>query len=148
MEKVHKLTNEYYKKILKEDVLKRRPFLPPKIVNENALKIDWDEIVSKKELNYIMGNPPFVGYFKKSPEQRKDMELVFGKKVKHGQLDYVCAWFKKAAEFMEGTKIEEAFVATSSITQGMQPAILWENLEKHGTVINFAYQPFKWVNGN
>ena len=148
MEKVHKLTNEYYKKILKEDVLKRRPFLPPKIVNENALRIDWDEIVSKKELNYIMGNPPFVGYFKKSPEQRKDMELVFGKKAKHGQLDYVCAWFKKAAEFMEDTKIEAAFVATSSITQGMQPAILWENLEKHGAVINFAYQPFKWVNEN
>ena len=147
MEKVHKLTSEYYKKILKEDVLKRRPFLPPKIVNENALRIDWDEIVSKKELNYIMGNPPFVGYFKKSPEQRKDMELVFGKKVKHGQLDYVCAWFKKAAEFMEGTKIEAAFVSTSSIAQGQQPAILWEPLVKqNNTIITFAHRTFKWGN--
>lgn len=147
MEKIHKLTNEYYKKILKEDVLKRRPFLPPKIVNENALRIDWNEIVSKNELNYIMGNPPFVGYFKKSPEQRKDMELVFGKKVKHGQLDYVCAWFKKAAEFMEGTKIEAAFVSTSSIAQGQQPAILWEPLMKqNNTIINFAHRTFRWGN--
>ena len=72
------------------------------------------------------------------------MEQVFGKKVKHGQLDYVCAWFKKAAEFMKGTKIETAFVSTNSITQGQQPAILWKELFKHGAEINFAYRSFKW----
>ena len=72
------------------------------------------------------------------------MERVFGKKVKCGQLDYACAWFKKAAEFMDDTKIEAAFVSTSSISQGEQPAILWKELFKHGTEIDFAYRPFKW----
>lgn len=144
MEKVHKLTNEYYKKILKEDVLKRRPFLPPKIVNENAIRIDWNEIVSKKELNYIMGNPPFVGYKYQNYEQKEDIKTVFGEKK---SLDYVAAWYKKAAEFMKGTKIESAFVSTNSISQGEQPAILWKPLIKeNNTIINSAYRTFKWSN--
>lgn len=118
------------------------------IVNRNALRIDWNEVVPKAELNYIMGNPPFVGYHLQSDAQKEDMNLVFSKKFKnYGVLDYVTAWYKKAAEYMENTKIESAFVSTNSISQGQQPAILWKPLMKeNNTVINFAYRTFKWDN--
>lgn len=118
------------------------------IVNENALRIDWNDVVHKSELNYIMGNPPFVGYHLRNNEQKADMDLVFGTQFKrHGVLDYVTAWYKKAAEYMENTKIESAFVSTNSISQGEQPAILWEPLMKENdTIINFAYRTFKWGN--
>ena len=78
-------------------------------------------------------------------EQKQDMERVFGKKTKHGLLDYACAWMKKSAEFMENTKIETAFIITNSVTQGQQPAILWQSLAEHGAEINFAYRSFKWT---
>ena len=116
----------------------------PQITVENALNIDWGEIVPKNELNFIIGNPPFIGAYNKTETQKQDMACVFGKKTKHGLLDYCCAWFKKAAEFMENTKIETAFVATNSITQGQQPSVLWGSLSEHGTEINFAYRSFKW----
>lgn len=116
----------------------------PRIINENALNIDWNEVISKDNLNFIIGNPPFIGASNRTKEQKEEMERVFGKGSKCGNLDYVCAWFKKAAEFMENTTIETAFVSTNSITQGMQPAILWDSLKKHGAEINFAYRSFKW----
>ena len=144
---IHNYINEYYKNVLKEDVSGERLFLMPKIVNANALETNWETVVSKKELNYIIGNPPFIGSGRKTTIQREDMERVFGKKVKHGLLDYVCAWFKKATEYMQNTKMESAFVSTNSISQGEQPAILWEPLMKeNNTVINFAYRTFKWGN--
>ena len=147
MEKVHKLTNEYYKKIVKEDVLKRLSFLPPKIVNENSLRIDWNEIVSKNELNYIMGNPPFVGARLMSKEQKKDLLEIWNGHKRIGNLDYVTAWYKKASDYMKGTKVEAAFVSTNSISQGEQPAILWKPLMKENNAeINFAYRTFKWSN--
>lgn len=116
----------------------------PKITTANALNIDWETVISKDELNYIIGNPPFIGAYNKTEEQKQDMIRVFGKKTKCGLLDYCCAWFKKAAEFMEGTKIETAFVATNSIAQGQQPSVLWGSLSEHGAEINFAHRSFKW----
>lgn len=144
MKDMHERVNNYYKEIFNQDVSNERLFIMPKIVHANALEIDWETVITKKELSYIIGNPPFVGYSLKTPNQKQDMERVFGKKTKHGLLDYCCAWFKKATEFMEGTKIETAFVATNSITQGQQPSVLWEELNKHGAEINFAYRTFKW----
>ncbi len=125
-----------------------------KIVEGNALRMDWNDVVSKYALTYIMGNPPFVsnsGRGKKeessakavlTEEQRKDREAIFGKAG--GVLDYVACWFKKAADFMQGTKIKAAFVATDSICQGQQLAPLWKPLFKQGILINFAYTFFPW----
>lgn len=144
MEEMHERINNYYKEIFNQDVSKERLFIMPTIIHANALEIDWEDVISNKELNYIIGNPPYIGSYLKTKSQKQDMERVFGKKTKHGLLDYVCAWFKKAAEFMEETKIETAFVSTSSIAQGTQPAILWKELYKHGAEINFAYRSFKW----
>lgn len=145
LEDAHKQINNIYKSELNKDVSSMRPFMPPKIVKGNALRIDWNEVISKNELNYIMGNPPFIGSSYRTDGQREDMKLVFGKKSKCGNLDYCAAWFAKAAEFMHNTKIEMAFVATNSIAQGQQPAILWEPLmEKYDTEINFAYRSFEW----
>lgn len=114
------------------------------IVHTNALRIDWNDIVPKTELNYIMGNPPFSGYKYQNQDQKKDMQLVFENKI---SLDYVAAWYKKATDYMKNTKIESAFVSTNSIAQGEQPAILWEPMMKeNNTVINFAHRTFKWTN--
>lgn len=117
------------------------------IVNKNSLRIDWNEIVSKKELNYIMGNPPFVGARLMSRDQKKDLLEVWNGHKRIGNLDYVTAWYKKASDYMKGTKIEAAFVSTNSISQGEQPAILWKPLMKENNAeINFAYRTFKWSN--
>ena len=118
------------------------------IIKGNALRIDWNDIVPKEELNYIMGNPPFVGYHLRNRNQQDDMDLVFGNGIKkYGVLDYVAAWYKKACDYMMNTKIESAFVSTNSISQGQQPAILWEPLMKeNNTIINFAHRTFKWGN--
>lgn len=114
------------------------------IINENALRIDWNEIVPKSELNYIMGNPPFAGYKYQNHEQKEDIKVVFGEKK---ALDYVAAWYKKSAEYMKNTKIESAFVSTNSIAQGEQPAVLWKPIIKeNSTIINFAQRTFKWNN--
>lgn len=114
------------------------------VVKENALQIDWNDVVPKAELNYIMGNPPFAGYKYQNKEQKEDIKVVFGEKK---SLDYVTAWYKKAADYMRNTKIESAFVSTNSISQGEQPAILWKKLIKeNNTIINFAHRTFKWSN--
>lgn len=115
------------------------------IVEGNALHIDWESVVSKDRLNYIMGNPPFVGGMMMSREQKADMIDIFGKNIKGiGELDYVAAWYRKATDLIVDTKIESAFVSTNSITQGEQVAILWKHLFNDGIVINFAYQTFQW----
>lgn len=123
-------------------------FLPLKsyanIREGNALQLDWKNIVAKNELNYIMGNPPFIGARLMTVSQKEDMQIVFGKLKGLGNLDYVSAWYKKATEFIEGTAISVAFVSTNSITQGEQVAILWEPLFEKGMHIDFAYRTFKW----
>ncbi len=124
-------------------------FLPLKsyanIVEENALRFDWEELVSKDEINYIMGNPPFIGARYMDKNQAKELKEVFGKKSGIGKLDYVTGWYKKAGDFVDGTNIECAFVSTNSITQGEQVSVIWNILfNENKIIINFAYQTFKW----
>ena len=124
-------------------------FLPLKtnanIVKANALSLNWEDVVSKQELTYIMGNPPFVGKKEQSLTQKKELVDTYGKGISGvGNMDYVTAWYIKAAEFMRGTQIHTAFVSTNSITQGEQPPVLWKKLEQYNTNIIFAYRTFIW----
>jgi len=116
------------------------------IICGNALRIDWEEIVPKSELSYIMGNPPFIGHQYRNKEQTEDLWLVFGDMSKAGKLDYVCCWYKKAVEYIQDTKIQVAFVSTNSIVQGEEVAILWQSLFAKGIEISFAYRTFVWNN--
>ena len=124
-------------------------FLPLKsyanIVEGNALRIDWESVVPKDKLNYIMGNPPFVGARLMSKEQKDDVVAVFGAKWKNaGNLDYVSCWYKKAADLMKGTYIRTALVSTNSVSQGESVAILWKPLFEDGVHIDFAHRTFRW----
>ena len=124
-------------------------FLPLKsyanIVEGNALRTDWESVVPKDKLNYIMGNPPFVGARLMDKEQKDDLFKVFGAKWKNaGNLDYVSCWYKKAADLMKGTHIRTALVSTNSVSQGESVAILWKPLFEDGVHINFAYRTFRW----
>ena len=113
----------------------------------NALRMDWNEVVPASELNYIMGNPPFVGarMMAQGSVQKKEVEDLFGNIKDVQDLDYVCCWFRKAAEMIQGTGIHVGFVATNSICQGAQVPILWDVLLNHFHVtIDYAYQTFKW----
>lgn len=116
------------------------------IVEGNALRMDWNEVVPAEELSYIMGNPPFVGARLMSQEQKEDVLNVFGKKWKNvGNLDYVCCWYKLAAEYMKGSDIKAALVSTNSVSQGEQVANLWKPLiEDLGVRLNFAWRTFRW----
>jgi len=116
------------------------------IVRGSALRIDWESIVPKKELSYILGNPPFNGARTMSGAQKEEMLNVYGNANGVGNLDYVTAWYKKAAELMADTKIKAAFVSTNSITQGEQVAFLWKPLMECGIYINFGIPTFKWSN--
>ena len=113
----------------------------------NAISERWEDIVDRKKLSYIIGNPPYVGARLMTASQKADMKLAFGTLSGLGNLDYVAAWYKKTAEFIAGTGIKAAFVSTNSITQGEQASILWKELVyKHGMEIDFAYRTFVWTN--
>ena len=134
-----------------ETIHQNLEFLPLKsyanIVEGNALRIDWETVVPKDKLNYIMGNPPFVGSKFMSAEQRKDISDVYSNTKNCGVIDYVSGWFYKAAEFIADSKIKVAYVSTNSITQGEQVAAVWKPLyEKFDIKIHFAYRTFKWGN--
>ena len=118
------------------------------IVHGNALRTDWEDVVPKKELNYILGNPPFGGHHYQSDEQKEDMGIVFEGKKGIKVLDYVSCWFVKTARLLQNQKnISAAFVSTNSIVQGEQVALLWSDLiKKHSIKIHFAHQTFKWGN--
>lgn len=117
------------------------------IVNANSLTTDWESVVPKSELSYILGNPPFVGARIMSETQKAELMEIFQDTPNNGNLDYVTCWYKKAANYIQGTAIECAFVSTNSICQGEQVAILWKPLmEQQGIKINFAHQTFKWSN--
>lgn len=127
----------------------RLDFLPLKsyvnIVEGNALRIDWNDVVPAYELNYIMGNPPFKGARNMSNTQKEDVLSVFGSKWKNvGNLDYVSCWYKKAADYIKGTKVRAALVSTNSITQGEAVANLWKPLFEDGVHIDFAHRTFIW----
>lgn len=139
-------------------IFSQEDFLPldsnDSIYEGNALRMDWTKIVKPYELNYIMGNPPFVANNGRvagnkgssantmSKEQKEDRKNLFG--TKGNVLDYVACWFKKSSEFINGTSTKIAFVSTNSITQGQQAIALWKDLFTAGIHINFAYQSFKW----
>ena len=125
-------------------------FLPLKsyanIVEGNALRMDWEEVIDKNDLNYIMGNPPFVGGMWMTQIQKNEIRNIYGDIKGVGELDYVTAWYKKAAIIMQKRpNIRTAFVSTNSITQGMHPGIYWKHLvEEYDVQIIFAYDTFKW----
>ena len=129
-------------------------FLPLKsyvnIVEGNALRMDWQEVLPPSQCNYIMGNPPFVGYSLQSKEQKADMLDIYvdekGKSYKTaGKIDYVAGWYFKAAEYMQNTRVRTAFVSTNSITQGEQVAAVWKPLyDRFGIHIDFAWRTFIW----
>ena len=129
-------------------------FLPLKsytnIVEGNALRTDWETIVPKDKLNYIIGNPPFVGHSIQNAEQKKDMRAIYvdenGKEYSlAGKIDYVAGWYFKASELIFGTTAKVAFVSTNSICQGEQVAGVWKPIyDRFNISIDFAYQTFKW----
>lgn len=139
-------------RIVQQDI----SFLPLRAYNNicegNALQTDWTALCPKEELTYIIGNPPFVGYSLQSAGQKEDMLQILtdekGKPYKMaGKVDYVAAWFFKAAQLMQGTSIRTAFVSTNSITQGEQVAAVWQPvMERFGAHIDFAYPSFRWDN--
>ena len=129
-------------------------FLPLKsytnIVEGNALEVDWETIVPKDKLNYIIGNPPFVGHSIQNAEQKKDMRAIYvdenGKEYSlAGKIDYVAGWYFKASELIFGTAAKVAFVSTNSICQGEQVAGVWKPIyDRFNISIDFAYQTFQW----
>ncbi|WP_072368502.1 class I SAM-dependent DNA methyltransferase [Bacillus altitudinis] len=119
----------------------------PNIINDNALRVNWESVVSKHKLNYILGNPPFVGARYMSDNQKKDLQLVKEGFQGINDLDFVSGWFLKASDYIGGTKIKVAFVSTNSIVQGTQATILWRYIfNNRGQNIHFAHQTFKWTN--
>ena len=129
-------------------------FLPltnyDQIVEANALRIDWNDVVDKNKLNYIMGNPPFVGYGLQTSDQKNDVKTIYSDETgkpyqSSGKIDYVSCWYFKACQFMQGTPIKTALVSTNSITQGDQVQSVWAPLyQRFGVQIIFAYRTFRW----
>ena len=132
-------------KIIKQDI----DFLPLKsytnIVEGNALRVDWESVVPKEKLNFIIGNPPFVGQAMRTKEQTEDLKEVFAPSKDYGKLDYVAGWFKKASDLIEGTDAEAAFVSSNSICQGESVNLFWQKLLGNCLYINFAHNTFKWT---
>ncbi|MBW7956966.1 MAG: class I SAM-dependent DNA methyltransferase [Deltaproteobacteria bacterium] len=131
----------------------------------NALRMDWNEVISAEQVDYILGNPPFVGKKEQSNEQKSDMSLVFSGIKGTGVLDYVSAWYLKAVKYIRGDektndtlesiagahkpprdRVKAAFVSTNSITQGEQVGVLWTELLRLGVKIHFAHRTFQWSN--
>lgn len=147
--------------LLGETVLRLPLRAAPKIVQGNALRLDWEEVCprflidqSGKERRerrtplavIVLGNPPFIGKSLRNAEQKADVELVFGGTTGSGELDYVACWYLKAADYIRDTTIPVAFVSTNSITQGEQVGALWPLLLARGISIRFAYRTFRWGN--
>jgi len=137
----------------------------PSIVCGNALRLDWNKVISAEHVDYILGNPPFVGKKEQRSEQKADMDMVFGKVKGAGVLDYVTAWYLKAVHYVKGDdriegllgklpdmpkppceRVKIAFVSTNSITQGEQVGVLWNELLRLGVKIHFAHRTFRWSN--
>ena len=123
-------------------------FLPLKrnanIIEGNSLLIDWKSVILNAD--FIMGNPPYIGHQYRNKDQIEDMDRVFKNFLRYGKLDYVCAWFKKASEYIRNSRCEVGFVSTNSICQGESVGILWKPFFDDGIQINFAWSSFKWEN--
>jgi hypothetical protein len=132
---------------------------------DNALRMDWNDVVSAEEVDYILGNPPFGGKQFQNANQKEDMARVFAGVKGAGVLDYVTAWYMKAVRYVRGDektlgllenlqgmpkppseRIRMAFVSTNSITQGEQVGVLWSELLRLGVKIHFAHRTFQWSN--
>jgi hypothetical protein len=116
-----------------------------KIRIDNALRIDWNDVLPAKECSFVLGNPPFVGAKFQTAAQREDMRLVSRGIGNAGLLDYVAGWYLVARDYVQGTKIRVAFVSTNSITQGEQVGVLWPELFRRGIKIHFAHRTFSWM---
>ena len=139
--------NQESSELLGKDI----PSIPLKesstIVCNNSLTINWEDVISPHECSYIIGNPPFGGAVTINSEQKQWLKDLYPQKYKVNRADFVTAWFVKASNYMLlNSNIKTAFVATNSICQGQQVAILWGLLIKQGIIINFAYTSFKWTN--
>lgn len=99
---------------------------------------------SKNHYDYIMGNPPFIGARLMTAEQKGELQTIFKNVKNNGNLDYVSCWYKKTADLIKRTNSKAALVSTNSISQGEQPAILWDSLLASGMQIDFAYRTFRW----
>lgn len=134
-----------------EIIVQQLDFLPlttnANIVEANALRIDWNEVVPAEKLNYIMGNPPFVGQQHKTKEQSSDMSQIFGQGSPETKLDYVTAWYFKAINYIRNVPrdIHAAFVSTNSICQGESVPTFWKRMMQNGATIIFARKSFKWT---
>lgn len=117
------------------------------IVHGNALTIDWTDVIPANKLNFIFGNPPFLGSRTMNAVQKAELRAVAKGYPQAGFLDYVTGWYILAARMMQlNDRIEAAFVSTNSISQGEQPSILWPKLYAQGLHINFAHRTFRWTN--
>lgn len=141
------IAEEQMMEATQEIVLAPFDFLPlksnPNIHEGNALRMDWSDVLPAEKCGYVCGNPPFIGYSNHSKEQQEDRTMLYGK-VK--TVDYVACWYKKAAEYMEGSDVKAAFVSTNSICQGQQVEPIWKPLFEDGVHIDFAYRSFVWNN--
>jgi len=118
-----------------------------KIVRGNSLQVDWETIIAKDKLHFILGNPPFIGKAFQGSQQKSDMQTIFSSVSGSGVLDYVAAWYIKATRFIENTSIRCAFVSTNSISQGEQVGVLWKELfNRYKVKIHFAHRTFSWAN--
>ncbi|MEG1793275.1 MAG: DNA methyltransferase [Bacilli bacterium] len=117
------------------------------ITEGNALRIDWNDVLSNYNCNYIMGNPPFIGGMYMSRNQKCDMKYIFDNVKGFGEFDYVTAWYKKALDYIKKYKTRVAFVSTNSICQGEQVISFWKHLfSSYLMHIDFAYTTFVWNN--
>ena len=122
------------------------------IIEGNALQADWSKILpqiahdSPRTICYIIGNPPFNGAMRMTTSQRNDLTSLMGKIPGVGEMDYVCGWFKKCADYIQNSKIKCALVSTNSVTQGQHALTIWPHLFDLGVHINFAYKTFRWDN--
>ena len=118
----------------------------PHIVDGNALRLDWANVLEPSRCSYILGNPPFIGHHLQTKEQKEELNAVLSDIQASGVMDYVSAWFMKASQYIQGTRVKVAFVSTNSITQGEQVGILWSVLfNRYNTRIHFAHRTFKWT---
>ncbi len=111
----------------------------------NALRMDWNEVLPKTQCSYLLGNPPFVGKKARNRDQQADMDWIFNKAPRTGDLDYVAAWYEKSIAYVRDTHMRVAFVSTNSITQGEQVPTLWPRLLDVGIDIGFAHRTFAWT---
>lgn len=119
----------------------------PHIIHGNALQVDWEDVLPAKRCSYILGNPPFIGKSNQSTAQKSDMQLACKGIKNAGLLDFVAAWYVKAANYIKHNNIiRVAFVSTNSITQGEQVSVLWGWMISEGIKIYFAHRTFSWSN--